>query len=238
MICLKKFYSLLIAILFIFTSNAATYAYGLVPQKATDTEGEELHSEMSFEYISQQATAEIISIASGNDGLIYILKQLTVEEKQIDVYNENGIYCSSILFETDGTCGLLEIENVVYLYYVRGQFAFLLHDGIVTESLYYFDENSSHLVHNNYSQKERTYPFGKITMSSGNILLSFLSYNTKVEIVTQKESIVICDSTKYCTNQLIVMFLLVFTIASIVIIGVVYQVKEQKRNTRERQGTV
>ena len=230
---MKKLCSLSIVILFILTSFVTVYAYDLVPQEATDTEG--LYSEMSFEYHSQEATGEIISIASDNTSLIYILKRITGEKKQIDIYNENGIYCFSVLFETGGACGLIEIDNKVYLYYVRGHFAFLLVDGRVSDSLYYFNDNSGRLAYANYSLNERTYSFGKINMSSGNILLKIFRYNTKVEIITQEENIVICDSTKYCSNQLITMFFLVLIILCIVITGVVYQIRIRQG---VRQGTV
>lgn len=77
----EKLCSLSIVILFILTSFVTVYAYDLVPQEATDTEG--LYSEMSFEYHSQEATGEIISIASDNTSLIYILKRITGEKSRL-----------------------------------------------------------------------------------------------------------------------------------------------------------
>ena len=83
---------------------------------------------------------------------------------------------------------------------------------------------------------ERTYSFGKINMSSGNILLKIFRYNTKVEIITQEENIVICDSTKYCSNQLITMFFLVLIILCIVITGVVYQIRIRQGVRQNKTG--
>lgn len=208
---------------FAFASNE------LIPSQKSSEQAASVYANISFQQVALETMGEVIGIASDDAGWIYILKDRGGERKIVDIYNSEGKFCSGISYTTASACGLLQLEGAAYLYFVRGQFAFLFENGKLSKSLYSFNDPSGRYAYANYTADCRAFPHGTLSSTSGNFFLKTLGCTSKVDLHSLDNTITIFDATEYCSGKFATIIIFILAFLSAIVVGLVHCFKSLKK---------
>lgn len=225
---------LVIALLVCCVCGNTCFAFGsneLIPHKGPSDQAASVYENLSFQQVTQETMGEVIGIASDDAGWIYILKNSVGGKKVVDIYNCEGKFHSGISYTTASTCGLLQLEETAYLYFVRGQFAFLLKNGKLSTSLYSFNDHSGRYAYANYIADCRVFPNRTLSSTSGNFFLKILGCTSKVDLYLSDGTMTVFDATEYCSGKFATIITFSLAFLSSIVVGLVhcFELSKKKR---------